>query len=82
MASSVIDVVPFDLFQFNFNFIEVHRVKEMKFSPVIEDTSLSPDRRSISSTATSLSSTSSNSNDLSVWSVDGEVVETPDIHVK
>lgn len=61
--------------QFDFNFIEVHRVKEFIFKPVLP---AELDVESIASHANALPP----SDTTSVWNVDGELIETPSIHIK
>lgn len=78
---------------FDFNFIEVHRVKEFHFKPLGKtitplntiasgDGGESSMTRSDSADSFESSSSTSSNNDTSVWNIDGELVETPNLQFK
>ncbi|XP_057296040.1 ceramide kinase-like [Hydractinia symbiolongicarpus] len=68
---------------FDFNFIDVHRVKEFKFKALTSGNNADDE-----SNVESISSTSraghhhDHHHETSVWNIDGEIVENPDIHIR
>jgi len=62
---------------FDFQFIDVHRVKEFKFRALKNN-----NQESSIATIFNENRDVENNDHHSVWNVDGELVETPDIHVK
>ena len=85
--------LPFSSFsQFNFDFVEVHRVREFYFRPQAEESELENETDGIEETGTreddeerlaaKTSSSSSRPRARSIWNVDGELVTHPAIHIK
>jgi ceramide kinase len=64
--------------QFDFNFIEQHRVKEFSFTP----TPRSSEGVDNFGSSSAFSRSASTQSDTSVWNVDGELVEHPSLHIK
>ena len=79
-------------FQFNFDFVEVHRVREFSFRPLGDDTETEDltDGREESGTrdddqewlAGKITSSTARPRLMSVWNVDGELITHPGIDVK
>ncbi|XP_020600434.1 ceramide kinase-like [Orbicella faveolata] len=78
--------------QFNFDFVEVHRVREFYFRPLAEESELENETDGIEETgareddeerlAAKTSSSTSRPRARSIWNVDGELVTHPAIHIK
>lgn len=79
--------------QFDFDFVEVHRVKEFSFRPLAfceseddEQVSGSFSRKnpekSVSLTRSKRTSEERTAQRKSVWNVDGEIIEEPSVHVR
>jgi len=68
--------------QFDFNFIETHRVKEFSFTPMSGRLSDGDLDASIGDSNAAFSRSTSTQSDTSVWNVDGELVEHPSLHIK
>lgn len=71
----------------DFDFVEVHRVKEFSFRPVVNATSEDEEEnRPVSSTTENCESSFNvkRTKQLchSVWNVDGEIIDEPAIHVR
>lgn len=78
--------------QFNFDFVEVHRVREFYFRPFAEESDLENETDGIEETgmreddeerlAAKTSTSTSRPRTRSIWNVDGELVTHPAIHIK
>ena len=78
--------------QFNFDFVEVHRVREFYFRPLAEEGELDNETDGIEETGTreddeerlaaKTSSSTSRPRARSIWNVDGELVTHPAVHIK
>lgn len=78
--------------QFNFDFVEIHRVREFYFRPLVEESDIENETDGFEETgareddeerlAAQTSSSSSRPRARSIWNVDGELVTHPAIHIK
>jgi len=78
--------------QFNFDFVEVHRVREFYFRPLTEENETGDEADGIEESGTreddeerlaaKTSASTSRPRARSIWNVDGELVPHPAIHVK
>ena len=91
-CTDLLSSLSYSFAQFNFDFVEVHRVREFYFRPFAEESDLENETDGSEETdtreddeerlAANTSSSTSRPRARSIWNVDGELVTHPAIHIK